>query len=153
MLFRFIWVGKTRNQSLRTLTEDYLKRLSRFVRCEVQEVRESNARTAREGIEDEGKRILCALPADAFTVLLDVEGEQKSSHELSREVERWQNSGIKQVAFVIGGHYGVSGSVVARANSRWSLSPLTFTHEMVRVLMLEQLYRGYTIINGLPYQK
>jgi 23S rRNA (pseudouridine1915-N3)-methyltransferase len=153
MLFRFIWVGKTRNQALRTLSEDYLKRLSRFVRCEVQEVRETNARSAREGIEEEGRRILSALPADAFTVLLDVEGDRKSSHELSREVERWQSSGMKQVAFVIGGHYGVSDSVVARANSRWSLSPLTFTHEMVRVLMLEQLYRGYTIINGLPYQK
>ena len=153
MIFRLVWVGKTRNEHLRALAEDYLGRLRRFVRCEVTELRESGARTEREGIEDEGKRIIGALHRDAFVVLLDVGGREWSSHELAAEVEKWQNAGTKEVAFVIGGHNGVSSEVARRARSRWSLSRLTLTHEMARVVMAEQLYRAYTIIQGLPYQK
>jgi 23S rRNA (pseudouridine1915-N3)-methyltransferase len=153
MRLRFIWVGKTRNEPLRGLAEEYLKRLSRFVRCEITELRESGAQNAQEGIEEEGKRIISALRTDALTILMDVGGREWSSHELAREVDRWQNAGVKEVSFVIGGHNGVSDSVAAKADAKWSLSRLTFTHEMARVLLLEQVYRAYTIINGLPYQK
>lgn len=153
MIFRLVWVGKTRNEHLRALAEDYLGRLRRFVRCEVTELRESGARTEREGIEDEGKRIIGALHRDASVVLLDVAGREWSSHELAAEVEKWQNAGTKEVAFVIGGHNGVSREVMGRAYSRWSLTRLTLTHEMARVVLAEQLYRAYTIIHGLPYQK
>lgn len=138
---------------MRGLAEEYLKRLSRFVRCEITELRESGAQNPQEGIEEEGKRIISALRTDALTILLDVGGREWSSHELAQEVDRWQNAGVKEVSFVIGGHNGVSDSVVARADAKWSLSRLTFTHEMARVLLLEQVYRAYTIINGLPYQK
>jgi 23S rRNA (pseudouridine1915-N3)-methyltransferase len=153
MRLRLIWVGKTKNEHLRTLTDDYLSRLGRFVRCEVTELRESSARTEREGIEDEGRRIIGALRGDAHVVLLDVSGREWSSIELAGEVEKWQTTARREVAFVIGGHNGVSKEVVARANFRWSLSRLTLTHEMARVLLTEQLYRAYTIIHGLPYQK
>jgi 23S rRNA (pseudouridine1915-N3)-methyltransferase len=154
MFLRLIWVGKTKNEHLRALTEDYLARLRRFIRCEVTELRESAARTEREGIEDEGKRIIGALRTDALVVLLDVEGRQTwSSLELSGEIEKWQLGGRREVAFVIGGHNGVSGEVRERAHLRWSLSRLTLTHEMVRVVLAEQLYRAYTIIHGMPYQK
>ena len=153
MIFRLVWVGKTRNEHLRALAEDYLGRLRRFVRCEVTELRESGARTEREGIEDEGRRIIGALHRDALIVLLDVGGREWSSHELAAEVEKWQNAGTKEVAFVIGGHNGVSREVEGRAHSRWSLTRLTLTHEMARVVLAEQLYRAYTIIHGLPYQK
>ena len=155
MRLRLIWVGKTRDARLRALSEEYLKRLARFARCEVTEVRESSApsRQASEGIEDEGRRIISALRPDVLTVLLDVDGRQWSSEELAAEVERWQVAGTKEVAFITGGPYGVSAEVTARASLRWSLSRLTLTHEMARVLMLEQLYRAYTIIHGLPYQK
>ncbi len=153
MIFRLVWVGKTRNEHLRALVEDYLGRLRRFVRCEVTELRESGARTEREGIEDEGKRIIGALHRDAFVVLLDVGGREWSSHELAAEVEKWQNAGTKEVTFVIGGHNGVSSEVARRAQLLWSLSRLTLTHEMARVVLAEQLYRAYTIIQGLPYQK
>ena len=153
MIFRLVWVGKTRNEHLRALVEDYLARLRRFVRCEVTELRESGARTEREGIEDEGKRIIGALHRDALVVLLDVEGREWSSPALAAEVERWQNAGTKEVAFVIGGHNGVSKEVAGRAQTRWSLTRLTLTHEMARVVLAEQLYRAYTIIHGLPYQK
>ena len=153
MRLRLVWIGKTRNGHLRALAEDYLGRLRRFVRCEVAELRESGARTEREGIEDEGRRIIGALHRDALVVLLDVGGREWDSHELAAQVEKWQNMGAKEVAFVIGGPNGVSGEVAGRAQARWSLSRLTLTHEMARVVLAEQLYRAYTIIHGLPYQK
>jgi 23S rRNA (pseudouridine1915-N3)-methyltransferase len=153
MHLRLIWVGKTRNEHLRALVDDYLGRLRRFVRSEVTELRESSARTEREGIEEEGRRIIGALHRDGFLILLDVEGREWSSTGLADEVEKWQTAGRKEVAFVIGGHNCVSKDVVARADLRWSLSRLTLTHEMARVVLAEQLYRAYTIIHGLPYQK
>ena len=153
MHLRLIWVGKTKNEHLRALVDDYLGRLRRFIRSEVTELRESSARTEREGIEDEGRRIIGALHRDAFVVLLDVEGREWSSTQLAGEIEKWQTTGKREVAFVIGGHNGVSTEVTGRANFRWSLSRLTLTHEMARVVLTEQLYRAYTIIHGLPYQK
>ena len=152
---RLIWVGKTRNEHLRSLTDDYLERVNRFVRCEVMEVRESARPNSQPEVllEDEGKRILNALTPNALVVLLDINGRQWSSPELAAEVERWQGSGVKEVAFVIGGHYGVAAAVRQQANVCWSLSRLTLTHEMARVLTVEKLYRAYTILHGLPYQK
>lgn len=153
MRLRFIWVGKTKNEHIRALVDDYVKRLERFVRCEMTVLEPSRTQVAIEGIEDESRRILSALRNDALTILLDVEGREWSSPALAVEVEKWQNAGTKEVAFVIGGHNGVSGEVVERAQLRWSLSRLTLTHEMARVLLVEQLYRAYTIIHGWPYQK
>lgn len=154
MRLRFVWVGKTRNEQLRALCEEYLKRLKRFARCEVSEVRESGSSAKDAGIEEEGKRILGGLHPDALLVLLDVEGRQWSSPELAGQLERWQTEGsAKEVTFVIGGHRGVSREVRERAHLRWSLSRLTLTHEMARVLLIEQIYRAYTIMHGLPYQK
>ena len=153
MRIRFVWIGKTRDAQMRALVDEYLKRLGRFVRCEVTELRESAARGGRAGIADESKRIIGALHSDAVTVLLDVEGREWSSPQLAGEVEKWQNGGTKEIAFVIGGPEGVSGEVEARADLRWSLSRLTLTHEMARVVLVEQLYRAYTIIHGMPYQK
>ena len=151
---RLIWVGKTRNEHLRALVADYLQRLNRFVRCEVTELRESESRDGRVALDQEGGRIVDALRADAVTVLLDVEGRQQwSSTELAVQIENWQMRGMKEVAFVIGGHLGASRMVKERADVSWSLSRLTLTHEMARVVLAEQLYRAYTITRGLPYQK
>jgi 23S rRNA (pseudouridine1915-N3)-methyltransferase len=154
MRLRLIWVGKTRNEHLRALVDDYLKRLSRFARCEVVELRESAAADERACLEEEGKRITGALASDALTVLLDVSGPTRwGSEELAARVEEWQTQSVREVTFVVGGHLGVSDEVRARARLRWSLSPLTLTHEMARVLLVEQLYRAYTIVRGVPYQK
>ena len=154
MRLRLIWVGKTRDEHLRALVEGYLKRLSRFVRCEVSELRECAASDERACLEEEGKRILGALASDALAVLLDVGGATRwSSEELAARVEEWQSRSVKEVAFVVGGHLGVSEGVKKRADVRWSLSRLTLTHEMARVLVVEQLYRAYTITRGLPYQR
>ena len=134
------------------LVAEYLKRLQRFVRCEVIETREV-AGSDRSSIDKESQRILDAIPANSLTVLMDVQGREWTSHELADQVQNWENDSIKEVAIVIGGQDGVNSEVADRAQKRWCLSRLTLTHEMARVLALEQIYRAYTINRGLPYQK
>jgi len=150
MKFRFVWIGKTKDKNWKALQDEYLRRLSHFVKCEVAEVRES---ARHEGPEIEGKRILDVLNQKAFVVLLDVSGRKVSSPDLAKEMEGWQLRGLKEVSFVIGGAEGVSSAVGENADYSLSLSFLTFTHEMARVVLLEQLYRAFTIIKGFPYQK
>ena len=153
MRLRLIWTGKTKDARLRALSEDYLKRLSHFVRCEVTELRESKGSQGPKGIEKDSKRISDALSEGAVIVLLDPDGTEWSSLQLAEQVRRWNNEGTREVSFIVGGPQGVSKDLLAVANKRWSLSRLTLTHEMARVLLLEQLYRAYTIIHGLSYQK
>src|SRR5215216_2536098 len=152
MRLRIIWTGKTRDARMRALVDDYAERLSHFVRFEVTELRDPG-RTDKSGIDKETKRISDALRPGAVTVLLDAEGVEWTSQQLAAQVQSWEGSGIKEVAFVIGGPNGLASDFKARADKRWSLSRLTLTHEMARVLLFEQLYRAYTIIHGLPYQK
>ena len=152
MRLRFIWPGKTKDEHLRALVAEYLKRLTRFVRCEVVETRET-AGADPASLARESHRILDAITAGSTVVLLDVNGREWSSTELADEVRRWENDSVKQVVIVIGGPEGVSSEVTARAQKRWRLSRLTLTHEMARVVAVEQLYRAYAINRGLPYQK
>jgi len=147
-----MWTGKTRDSRLRALIDDYSERLSHFVRCEVTELREAGS-DDKLGIDKDTKRISDALRPGAMTVLLDPEGIEWTSQQLAEQVRSWEGTGVKEVAFVIGGPRGVSPDSVSRADKRWSLSRLTLTHEMARVLVFEQLYRAYTIVHGLPYQK
>src|SRR5919107_5305587 len=119
MRLRLIWVGKTRDAHLRALGAEYLKRLSRFVRCEVTELRESAADDPRACLEEEGKRIVGALASDALTILLDVSGAtQWSSEELAAQVEAWQGRSVREATFVVGGPLGVSGEVRGGAQGR-----------------------------------
>ena len=152
MRLRIIWMGKTRDARLRALIDDYAERLAHFVRYEVTEVRELG-RADRAGIDKETQRISDRLRPGAVTVLLDPDGAEWTSQQLAGQVKSWEGSGIKEVAFVIGGPNGLADDFKTRADKRWSLSRLTLTHEMARVLLFEQLYRAYTIIHGLPYQK
>lgn len=146
MIFRFIWVGKTKDKNWRALQEEYLSRLSHFVRCEIVEIKDSDKET-------EGKLILEKANQSSFVCILDVKGRSIGSPELAKTVENWQNRGLKEIAFVIGGAEGLASGVVEKADNSLSLSFLTFTHEAARVILLEQLYRAYTIIRGFPYQK
>jgi len=152
MRIRFIWPGKTKDEHLRALIAEYLKRLTRFVRCEVIETREGPG-PDRAGVEKESHRLLAAIPTGSLAVLLDVKGREWSSPELADEVSRWENDAVKEVAVVIGGPDGISDELSERAQKRWRLSRLTMTHEMARMVAVEQLYRAYTIKRGLPYQK
>lgn len=153
MRIKLVCVGRTKSEPLRILIEDYIQRLTKFVRCDVMEVREGAAKSDDAIKEEEAERILSALRPDATVVVLDLEGRQFSSHELARQVEDWQNASVKEVMFVVGGHLGVTNAVRERAGLLWSLSRLTLTHEMARLLLIEQLYRAYTITRGMPYQK
>lgn len=150
MKFRFIWVGRTKDRNWLALQDEYLQRLSHFVRCEIIEVRDA---PSHSGKEIEGKRILDKLNQTSLVCLLDVKGESASSEKLATIIEGWQVRGQKEIAFVLGGVDGVSKDVAQRADFMLSLSFLTFTHEMARVVMLEQIYRAFTIINRFPYQK
>jgi 23S rRNA (pseudouridine1915-N3)-methyltransferase len=137
---------------LRSLVEDYAERLGHFVRCELTEIKELG-RTDKAGIDKESKRISDGLRPGSFTVVLDTEGTEWTSQELAAQLKSWEGNGVKEVAFVVGGPNGLAPPLLARADKRWSLSRLTLTHEMARVLLVEQLYRAFTIVHGLPYQK
>ena len=150
MKLRFVWIGKTKDQNWKALQDDYLRRLSHFTKCETKEIKES---APHEGPDIEGERILESLNPRTLAVLLDVKGETVSSPGLAKKIEEWQTRGLKEVSFIIGGAEGVSRRVAERADISLSLSFLTFTHEMARAIVLEQIYRAYTIIKGFPYQK
>jgi 23S rRNA (pseudouridine1915-N3)-methyltransferase len=150
MKFRFVWVGKTKDKHWKALQEEYLGRLSHFVRCEITEVRESARNDTKE---IEGKRILDLLNPKNFVCLLESSGKTLGSEDLAAEIEKWQMRGLKEVTFIIGGADGVSRGIREIADFRLSLSFMTFTHDMARVILLEQLYRTFTIIKGFPYQR
>jgi len=157
MRLRLIWIGKTRDKHLNALIDEYVVRTKRFAACDVVELKE--AKTAASAgqeqriLESEADSILGALSRDSFAVLLDIGGAQLSSPQLADLISRKQTEGAKELGFIIGGHLGVSDRVRARANLRWSLSPLTLTHDMARVLVAEQIYRAFTILHNLPYQR
>ena len=150
MKFRFIWIGKTKEKNWKALQDEYLGRLSHFVKCEVVEIRDSAPHATKE---IEGKRFLELLNQKSFVCVLDVIGKPVSSRELAKELEKWQTRGLKEITFIIGGADGISPDIRKNADFVLSLSFMTFTHEMARVVMLEQLYRAYTIVNGFPYQR
>lgn len=154
MKLRLLWVGKTKNGPIRELVDDYLERIKHFSRIEVSEVREADAtRDGKQVKESEGERILAALKSDPFVVLLDERGKELKSEELAKFISEHMGRGTKQLSFVIGGFEGSSEAVKARADSVLALSRMTLTHEMARALLAEQIYRAFTIIHNLPYQK
>ncbi len=150
MKIHFIWVGKTKDKHWKALQEDYLQRLSHFVKYSVTTIKD---KAKHESLEIEGNRILEKVNQSSFVCILDVKGRSIGSRKLAKEVEKWQVQGLKEITFIIGGFEGLSSEVVKRADFSLSLSFLTFTHEMARVILIEQLYRAYSIIKGYPYQK
>ncbi len=150
MRFHFIWVGKTKDRNWLALQEDYLQRLSHFVKFSVSEIKD---KSAHETVELEGERILEKVNQSSFVCALDIKGQAVGSRGLAKKLSEWQIRGVKEVTFAIGGAEGLSPAVVEKADFSLSLSFLTFTHEMARVILLEQLYRSFTILKGYPYQK
>jgi 23S rRNA (pseudouridine1915-N3)-methyltransferase len=155
MKLRFVWVGKAKSNPVRAMVEDYLGRIKRFARAELFELRDRDdaGAEARRVVEKEGEAILAAVESDPFVVLLDERGREMDSRELAGLLERHRLGGTRQITFVIGGHLGVSGAVRERADFTLALSRMTLTHEMARVLLVEQVYRAFSILHGLPYQK
>ncbi|MGI8543431.1 MAG: 23S rRNA (pseudouridine(1915)-N(3))-methyltransferase RlmH, partial [Aridibacter sp.] len=136
MKFHFIWVGKTKDKHYEALQEDYLQRLSHFVKYSITTIKD---KAKHESIEIEGNRILEKVNQSSFVCILDVKGRSIGSRKLAKELEKWQVRGLKEITFIIGGFEGLSSEVVKRADFSLSLSFLTFTHEMARIILIEQL--------------
>ena len=147
-------VGKTENKNLIALQEEYIKRVNHYVGFEViviPEMRNTKNMTINEQKEREGDLILKYLNANDNVILLDENGKQYSSEKFAGFLEKKMLESLKRMVFVVGGAYGFSQQVYKRADALFSLSEMTFSHQMVRVFFAEQLYRAFTIINGEPY--
>jgi 23S rRNA (pseudouridine1915-N3)-methyltransferase len=130
-----------------------MKKLGHYCRMEYIEVPDPAMKTpdAKKQLSEQGSAILARLGSEDYVVLLDENGQEYSSEEFSRFLQKRMNSGMKQLSFLIGGAFGFSQEVRDRADSSVSFSRMTFNHEMIRVFALEQLYRAHTILRGEPY--
>ncbi|HBN63313.1 MULTISPECIES: 23S rRNA (pseudouridine(1915)-N(3))-methyltransferase RlmH [Duncaniella] len=149
-----IAVGKTSTGYVACGVEEFLKRANRYVPTElivIPDVKSSKALSEDAQKQQEGRSIIAALQPGDIVTLLDERGKELTSREFSSMIERRMVQGIKRLVFVIGGPYGFSNEVYERADSKLSLSRMTFTHEMVRLFFMEQIYRAMTIMRGEPY--
>lgn len=154
MNIKLLAIGKTDNKALQQLMDDYMKRLSFYVKFELEVIPDiKNAKNMSEAQqkEKEGEIILSKLSPTDQLILLDENGKSFSSVGFSDELQKKMNSGIKTLVFVIGGPYGFSKEVYAKAQGKVSLSAMTFSHQMVRLFFIEQVYRAFTILRGEPY--
>jgi 23S rRNA (pseudouridine1915-N3)-methyltransferase len=154
MNIKLIAIGKTDNKQLQTLIEDYQKRLSFYVKFDldiIADIKNVKNLSELQQKEKEGELILSKVTPTDQLILLDENGKNFSSIEFSGELQKKMNSGIKTIVFVVGGPYGFSEMVYQKAQGKISLSKMTFSHQMVRLFFIEQLYRGFTILKNEPY--
>lgn len=154
MIIRLICVGKTVDNYLLKGEEVYMKRLKHYIQFEKYEIPELKQakRLSKDEIKvQEGKLILNAVSSGETVILLDENGKTFNSIKYAKYLEKLMNRGGKSVAFVVGGAYGFSEEVYQRADDKISLSEMTFSHQMVRLFFMEQLYRAFTILRGEPY--
>ncbi len=155
MKFELLFLGKTKDNYLSQGISEYTSRLQHYTSVSVHVLKCKKKAKAKKTLlqEQEGRLLLDNVPKGAFKVALDSGGKQCSSEELALLIGRWQQRGIKQVDFLIGGPLGLSSQVLGDADEILSLSKMTFTHDMVRLFLLEQLYRAFTILAGEKYHK
>ena len=149
-----VWVGKTNDNSFSQCIDNYLNRIKHYLTLEIMEIQDiKNAKSieVNELRIREGNLILKSLKNDDYVILLDDKGKQYSSVEFSKKIVSLNLSSKKRVVFVIGGAFGFSLDVYKRADAFLSLSKMTFSHQMIRILLVEQIYRSMTIIKGEPY--
>lgn len=150
---KIVSVGSIKEKFLKEAINEYLKRLTRFAKVEIVEVDETKIQNKSEEQvkKEEGERLLKRIGQDEFVFLLDLKGELTSSEELAQKINDLINKGISPLTFVIGGTLGLSEEVRKRANIKLSISKMTFTHQMCRMIVLEQIYRAFKIINNEEY--
>ena len=155
MKFRVVVVGKPRAQALAAAIREYETRAARYWPLEIREVRDESSRNAAPALvrEREGERLLAAAGAGALVVSCDAGGALRTSADLAAWMRAEQERAGRDVAFVIGGAYGLSPAVRAASAQQLSFSRFTLTHEMARLVLAEQLYRAGTIVRGEPYHK
>ena len=159
MKISVITVGKIKEKYLRDAIAEYSKRLSRYCRSEIIEVAdERTPDQASEAVEEnirtkEGERLLKYVRDDMYVITLEIGGKMLTSEQFAEKIETLGIQGKSSIAFVIGGSIGLGREVLKRSDYALSFSKMTFPHQLMRVVLLEQVYRGYRIINGEPYHK
>lgn len=159
MKITLITVGKIKEKYFTDAITEYAKRLSRYCKLDIIEVAdEKTPDGASESMENqikekEGERILAKIPDGGYVVALAIEGKQLDSEELAERMEKWNVGGISHLVFIIGGSLGLSAKLLNRADFKLSFSKMTFPHQLMRVILLEQIYRSFRIRNNEPYHK
>ncbi|MCF2669354.1 MULTISPECIES: 23S rRNA (pseudouridine(1915)-N(3))-methyltransferase RlmH [Lachnospiraceae] len=159
MKITLITVGKIKEKYLKDAIAEYSKRLSRYCKLEIIEVTdEKTPDHASESVEDairskEAERIQKYIKEDAYIITLEIGGKQLASEELAEKIDKLGIQGVSHIIFIIGGSIGLGREVLSRSDYALSFSKMTFPHQLMRVILLEQIYRSYRIINGEPYHK
>lgn len=159
MKISIISVGKIKEKYLKQGIQEYLKRLSAYAKVNIIEVSDEKApenlseAEMQEVKNKEGERILSHLQPDTFVITLEIEGKMLSSEDLAAKLNELATYGKSKVAFIIGGSLGLSDEVMRRSDMALSFSKMTFPHQLMRLILLEQVYRGFRIIRGEPYHK
>ncbi|MDO1500280.1 23S rRNA (pseudouridine(1915)-N(3))-methyltransferase RlmH [Winogradskyella maritima] len=154
MQITLLTIGKTDNKNLIQLIDDYSHRLEHYIKFQfdmIPDLKKVKHLSEAQQREKEGQLILDKTSTSDVLILLDENGKQLDSVAFANYLQKHMNSGIKNLIFVIGGPYGFSDAVYQRANGKLSLSKMTFSHQMVRLFFIEQLYRGFTILKNEPY--
>lgn len=157
MRFYVVCIGKLKDAYLRDGVAEFVKRMRPYGGITITELNESKIgdkpsdADRKQVVVEEGERLLKAVPKNAYTVLLDVYGKTMSSEELAKTIVKLEVDGISDMAFIVGGAFGVSDELRKSVNYKLSFSPMTFTHQMVRLLLVEQIYRASKINRNEPY--
>ena len=159
MNISIITVGKLKEKYLRQGIEEYLKRLTAYAKVEMVEVADEKAPEELSELEmlqvkqKEGERILSKISQDTFVIALAIQGKLLSSEELAKNLDQLATYGKSKIAFVIGGSLGLSDEVIKRSNEQLSFSRMTFPHQLMRLILVEQIYRAFRINRNEPYHK
>jgi len=154
MTIKLLAIGKTDNKALQQLVSEYEKRLRHYIKFELEiisDIKNSKNLSEAQQKQKEGELILKKISATDALILLDENGKQYTSIDFSEYLQKKMNSGIKQLVFVIGGPDGFSESVFQKAQGKISFSKMTFSHQMIRLFAVEQVYRAFTILRHEPY--
>ena len=156
MRFELLFLGKTKEKYLAAGIEDFRKRLSRYAEVEIRTIKEKkwgNGESEKKIKTEETNRLLTSCTQPTLIVALDPGGRQASSEDFAKLIQQWEEQGRRKITFIIGGPLGLAPSIKQSADALLSLSAMTFTHEMARLLLLEQLYRACSIRAGSQYHK
>lgn len=159
MKITLLTVGKIKEKYLKDAIAEYSKRLSKYCKLEIIEVAdEKNPDNASEVVENvirdkEGERLLKYVKDDTFVITLEIKGKMMTSEELAEKIDTLGIRGVSHIMFIIGGSIGLGEDVIKRSDFALSFSKMTFPHQLMRVILLEQIYRSYRIISGEPYHK
>ncbi|MDP5230032.1 MAG: 23S rRNA (pseudouridine(1915)-N(3))-methyltransferase RlmH [Cellulophaga sp.] len=154
MQIKLLVIGKTDSTQLSELTDEYIQRLKHYIKFDLEilpDIKNSKNLSEAQQKDKEGEAILKKLSATDVLILLDENGKQYTSVDFSSFLQKKMNAGIKQLVLVIGGPYGFSDAVYTKAQSKISLSKMTFSHQMIRLFIVEQVYRAFTILKNEPY--